>query len=83
MPRDNRCVYMAHISFYVGCSESVGVCGNVCCVEAVVQDGIFSALECCMLQDATIWKRYTPHARTITVALDMSKAFDTIIIIFI
>ena len=32
MPRDNRCMYMAHICFYVWCSDCVGVCGNVCCV---------------------------------------------------
>ena len=28
--------------FYVCCSDCVGVCGNVCCVVAVVKDsGIF------------------------------------------
>ena len=32
MPRDNRCMYMAHVCFCVCCSDSVGVCGNVCCV---------------------------------------------------
>ena len=36
MPRDNRCMYMAHVCFYVCCSDCVGVCGNVCCVAAVV-----------------------------------------------
>ena len=30
MPRENRCMYMAHVSFYVCCSDCVGVCGNVC-----------------------------------------------------
>ena len=44
MPRDNRCVYMAHVCFYVSCS--VGVCGNVSCVAAVVKDSGFLALEC-------------------------------------
>ena len=42
MPRDNRCVYMAHVCFYVCCSDCVGVCGNVCCVAAVVKNsGVF------------------------------------------
>ena len=27
--------------FYVCCSDSVGVCGNVCCVAAVVKDSVF------------------------------------------
>ena len=42
MPRDNRCVYMAHVCFYVRCSDCVGVCDNVCCVAAVVKDSVFS-----------------------------------------
>ena len=37
----NRCVYMAHVCFYVCCSDCVGVCGNVCCVAAVVKDSEF------------------------------------------
>ena len=41
MPRDNRCVYMAHVCFYVCCSDCVGVCGNVCCVAAVVKNSGF------------------------------------------
>ena len=32
--------------FYVCCSECVGVCGNVCCVVAGVEDSEFLALEC-------------------------------------
>ena len=40
-PRDNRCVYMAHVCFYVCCSDCVGVCGNVCCVAAVVKNSGF------------------------------------------
>ena len=40
MTRANRCMYMAHVCFYVCCSDSVGVCGNVCCVAAVVKDMI-------------------------------------------
>ena len=32
--------------FYVCCSDSVGVCGNVCCVAAVVKDSVFYV---CML----------------------------------
>ena len=39
---DNRCMYMAHVCFYVCCSDCVGVCGNVCCVAAVVKDSVFS-----------------------------------------
>ena len=38
---DNRCVYMAHVCFYVCCSDCVGVCGNVCCVAAVVKNSVF------------------------------------------
>ena len=41
VPRDNRCVYMAHVCFYVCCSDCVGVCGNVCCVAAVVKNSVF------------------------------------------
>ena len=26
--RDNSCVYMAHVCFYVCCSDCVGVCGK-------------------------------------------------------
>ena len=36
--RCNRCMYMAHVCFYVCCSDCVGVCRNVCCVAAVVKD---------------------------------------------
>ena len=28
------------------CSDCVGVCGNVCCVVAVVKNSVFLALEC-------------------------------------
>ena len=44
--RDNRCMYMAHVCFHVYCSDCVGVCGNVCCVAAVVKDRVFLALKC-------------------------------------
>ena len=41
-PRDNRCMYMAHVCFLMSvCSDCVGVCGNVCCVAAVVKDSVF------------------------------------------
>ena len=30
-------MYMAHVCFYLYCSDCVGVCGNVCCVAAVVE----------------------------------------------
>ena len=36
MPRDNRCMYIAHVCLYVCCSDCMGVCRNVCCVAAVV-----------------------------------------------
>ena len=39
--RDNRCMYMAHVCFYVCFSDSVGVCGNVCCVAAIVKNCVF------------------------------------------
>ena len=42
MPRYNRCLYMAHVCFYMYCSECMGVCVNVCCVPAVVEDSVFS-----------------------------------------
>ena len=50
LPRDNRCMYMVQVCFYVCCSDCVGVCGNVCCVAAVVKDSVFSlgVLVCCM-----------------------------------
>ena len=35
-------MYMAHVFFiYVSCSDCVGVCGNVCCVAAVVKNSVF------------------------------------------
>ena len=43
MPRDNRCMYMAHVVFI---SVVVGVCGNVCCGAAIVKDSFFFTLEC-------------------------------------
>ena len=38
MPRDNRCIYIAQVCFYVCCSDCMGICGNVCCVASVVKD---------------------------------------------
>ena len=35
-------MYIAHVCFYVCCSDCVWVCGNVCCVAVVVEDGVFS-----------------------------------------
>ena len=46
-----RCMYMAHACFYICCSDCVGVCGNVCCIAAVVKDSVFkpwSVEVCCM-----------------------------------
>ena len=37
-------MYMAHVCFYVCCSDCVGVCGNVCCVAAVVKNSGFLSL---------------------------------------
>ena len=47
MHRDNRYMYMAHVCFYVCCSDCVGVvgvCGDVCCVAAVVKNIVFYSL---------------------------------------
>ena len=44
MPRDNICMYMAHVCFYVGCSDSVCICVNVCCVASVVKDSVIFSL---------------------------------------
>ena len=36
-------MYMTHVCFYVGCSDCVGVCGNVYCVAATDKDsGVLS-----------------------------------------
>ena len=35
---------MAHVCFYVCCSDCVGVCGNICCVAAVVKNSGFLSL---------------------------------------
>ena len=37
-------MYMALVCFYVCCSDCVGVCGNVCCVAAVVKNRCFFSL---------------------------------------
>ena len=37
VPRDNRCMCMVHVCFYVHCSD----CVNVCCVVAVVKNSVF------------------------------------------
>ena len=42
---DNRCMYKAHVGFYVCCSDCVDVCEHVCCVAAVVKDSVL-ALKC-------------------------------------
>ena len=39
-------MYMAHVCFYVCCSDCVGVCGNVCCVAAVVKYSEFLSILC-------------------------------------
>ena len=46
MPRDNRCMFMAHV-FFVSVLVTVWeVCGKVCCVAAVVEVSGFLVLEC-------------------------------------
>ena len=42
MHRDNRCIYMVHACIYVCCSDCVVVCGNVCCVAAVIKYSVLS-----------------------------------------
>ena len=44
MHRDNRCMYMTHVCFYVCCSDCVGVCGKVCCVVAIIKNSFFFSL---------------------------------------
>ena len=41
MPRDNRCMYMAHVCFYVVVVIVWWSVRNVCCVAAVVKDSVF------------------------------------------
>ena len=52
MARDNRCMYMVYVCFYVCCSDYVGVCGIVCCVVVVVEDSVllWSFEVCCVLR---------------------------------
>ena len=42
VPRNNRCMHMAHVCLYVSCGDCVGVFENVCCVSAVVENSFFS-----------------------------------------
>ena len=35
-------MYIGHVCYYVCCSDCVRVCGNVCCVAAVVKESVFS-----------------------------------------
>ena len=35
---------MTQVCLYVCCSDCVGVCGNVCCVAAVVKNSVFFSL---------------------------------------
>ena len=45
MHRDNRCMYMAHVCFYICCSDCVGV---VCCVATVIKDRVCFSLGVCL-----------------------------------
>ena len=38
---DNTSVYMACACFYIGCSDCVEICGNICCVAGDVEDSVF------------------------------------------
>ena len=37
-------MYMRYVCFYVCCSDCVGVCDNVCCVAAIVENSHFLCL---------------------------------------
>ena len=39
-------VAVLNTAFCMTCSDCVGVCGNICCVAAVVKDSVYLALEC-------------------------------------
>ena len=50
MPRDNRCMYMAHVCFYVCCSDCVRNVGMFVVYWLLLKIVCFIALEClCML----------------------------------
>ena len=46
---NNRCMYIAHVCFYVCCSDCVWVYGYGCCVADVVKDSVLSIGIYCML----------------------------------
>ena len=50
MPRDNICMYMAHVCFYVGCTNCVGVCGKIVVLQLLLNIFFLScSVEvCCM-----------------------------------
>ena len=37
----DECIWCMFV-FYICCSDCVGVCGSICCVAAVVKNGVFS-----------------------------------------
>ena len=43
-------MYVYGASLFYVCCDCVGVCGNVCCVAAVVKDSVFSpwSVEACL-----------------------------------
>ena len=41
MPRDNICVYMAHV-YFMSVVVMCGVCRNICCVAGVVENSAVS-----------------------------------------
>ena len=41
LPLAARYLETIMVCFYVCCCDYVGVCGNVCCVAAVVKDSVF------------------------------------------
>ena len=58
MPRDNICMYMAHVCFYICCSDCVGACWNVYCVAAVVivsKDLLISSATVIVRAGGAIW----------------------------
>ena len=60
MTRDNRCMYMANVCFYVCCSDCVGVCGK----NSFFSLGVLKYVVClCRGCDGCIVRRRSVGAR--------------------
>ena len=44
--RDNTCMYVAHVCFYVCCSENAGVCGDVMVYRGLLK--VVGFISCCV-----------------------------------